>query len=26
LTEQPTAANAGVMIPSHYFHQDAGVS
>jgi hypothetical protein len=24
-TDQPTVSKAGVMIPSHYFHQDAGV-
>lgn len=25
LTDQPTVSKAGVMIPSHYFHQDVGV-
>jgi hypothetical protein len=25
-TDHPTASNTGVMIPSHYFYQDAGVS
>ncbi|XP_023706010.1 Golgi-specific brefeldin A-resistance guanine nucleotide exchange factor 1 isoform X5 [Cryptotermes secundus] len=24
LTDQPTVSNAGVMIPSHYFHHDVG--